>query len=108
METLVAAGKAEVEAHLEMVKARREALIGPDRLDETLIKLVNSLGKSITALSAEQRQLERHTTLRLEALTAEDSDAIVTEYLEELPRGRRKAFLELLQGLDSNNDLLSL
>jgi hypothetical protein len=67
-----------------------------------------SLRISGIAISAEQRQLEKHTRTMLDALSPDDTDAIVREYLEELPRGRRKAFLELLQGLDSSNDLLSL
>lgn len=108
MERLIASTKAEVEAHLETAKARREALVNPEHLDPDLVGLLNSLARSATALSAEQRQLEKHTRIRLEKLTAEDDDAIVREFLESLPRGRRKAFLELLQGLDSNNDLLSL
>jgi hypothetical protein len=60
------------------------------------------------ALSAEERQLDKHVRARLDELTAEDTDAIVREYLEDLPRARRRVFLELLQGLDSSNDLLSL
>lgn len=108
MERLVADGKAEVEAHLETLRARREALESPEHLDENLIKLTNSLTKSIAALSAEQRQLEKHTRTRLENLGPEDEDAVVLEFLEELPRDRRRKFLDFLQELEGDNDLLSL
>lgn len=108
METFVAAGKAEVEAQLKMVRVRRKALKGDEPLDETLAKLTNSLTKSIAALSAEQRQLEKHTSLRLERLSDEDEDAIIQEALSEMSRPRRHKHFELLKALEDDNDLLSL
>lgn len=112
MEQLVDRGRVAVEAQMVALEALIEELSadkgGDQRLWDKAVTTTNSLSKSIAALSAEQRQLEKHTSLSLEKLSPEDEDAVVMEHLSEIPRGRRRAFLEYLQGLDDQNDLLAL
>jgi len=73
-----------------------------------LIRESNGLSAALAKVSAELRARDKHVRLRLDRLSAKDEDAIVAEYLQGLPRPRRNEFLELLKGLDGNNDLLSL
>lgn len=115
-EKLIDEARIEAEGYLELIKASRQQSLkemqedaeGRVHIDKALLSTFNSLTKSIAALSQEQRQLDKHTGILLDRLTADDEDAIVREHLLELPRPRRRAFLEMLQGLEDDKDLLAL
>lgn len=108
MDELIAAQFEEVTAQLAIVSARRVALQSPEHMDEALVKFTNSLSKSVAALSAEERQREKHITATLEDLSPDQEDEIIFEVLGEMPRPRRTKILEHLLSLDDENDLLAL
>lgn len=73
-----------------------------------LLRESNGLSRALAQVSAEQRAREKHISILVDSLTVGDEDAIVMEFLSELPRPRRKAFFDLLQKLETTNDLLAL
>ena len=102
---LLGAAQAELAAQLKVLRARRKELpVGG--FDKDLSSAAAALGRAITALSAEQRQQEKHAKEVVTRMTEAELDEVVKTHLASLPVERRAEIRAYLDSLDSVRSVL--
>lgn len=75
-------------------------------LSAALIREAAGLSRSIIALGAEMRQQEKFYEQRVDALTDQEEDELVLEFISELPPHRRRRYRDALLNDDDAPTLL--
>ena len=105
---IIAAGTAEVEAQLEILRLRREELErNPGAFDPQLATAANSLARAVSVLSSESRQLDKHRETAVIDLDHDREDELVRSFLTDISPQRREAFRKFLQDTAEETRLLS-
>jgi len=101
----IEATKAELRAQLKSIKTARLAL-EPGEFNPKLATSLNTCSKSLSLLSAEERQLDKGLKVAVINISAEDEDDVIMNRLSELSPLRRQKIALHLEELSEEEDSL--